>query len=462
VLFNSLDFIIFLCVVLPLYFVLRAHQRALLLAASLFFYGYWNPPYLILILISVGVDYVASRRIAAGAGSERRLWLGASILTNLGILGTFKYYGFFMANAEALAHSLGLGWTAPAMSLLLPMGISFYTFQSMAYTIDVYRSDFPPIHSFWRLLLFVTFFPQLVAGPIMRPAHLVPQLADGRRFDPEAFSEGMVRVARGLIKKLLFADTLGVYSNLVFSNPGDFNAIQTLLGVYAFAIQIYCDFSGYSDIAIGVARAIGYRIPENFDHPYESRSITEFWRRWHMSLSTWLRDYLYIPLGGNRKGPSRTYINLMLTMLIGGLWHGAAWNFVFWGGIHGGLLAVERVLGIGTSTAERMSPGWSAVRWIVTLHLVCFAWIFFRADGLDAAFQVLLNLVQGGWSVATLDLHMLNLLLLFVVASAIAPRLDWPRLSHHPVGVAGAMTALGVALLMMVQRVPTEFIYFQF
>jgi D-alanyl-lipoteichoic acid acyltransferase DltB (MBOAT superfamily) len=459
-LFNSLDFVVFLAVVYPLYFALRRRQRAVLLLASLFFYGYWSPPYLLLILASVAVDFVAAQRIHASRGSTRRLWLTASVVANLGILATFKYEGFFAANAAAVFGALGLDWAPPQLTLLLPMGISFYTFQSMAYSIDVYRGRFRPLTRFRDVLLFVSFFPQLVAGPIMRPSDLVPQFRDDVRLDPQALAEGLSRMGKGLVKKLLFADTLGAYVNLVFADPGQFDAGQILLAVYAFAIQIYCDFSGYTDIAIGLGRTLGYSIPENFAHPYHARSITEFWRRWHISLSSWLRDYLYIPLGGNRRGPSRTYVNLLITMAIGGLWHGAAWTFVIWGVLHGVLLAVERRLGLRDALSPPALGG--LLRGLITFHLVCLGWVFFRAANLADAGLILQTLANGGWQIDSLNGYMSTLVVVFVVLHELERRWPLARFAHTRGGLAVGMAALAASLAMMLNRVPAEFIYFQF
>ena len=459
-LFNSLDFLIFLAVVTPLYFLLPRVQRSLLLAASLFFYGYWNPPYLLLIFLSAAVDFFAAQRIARSRGRVRGLWLGASVATNLGILATFKYAGFLTENLAVLTSALGLDWIPAQVSLLLPMGISFYTFQSLAYSIEVYRGRYQPLSRFRDLLLFVSFFPQLVAGPIVRPAYLVPQLRDGVRFDAEAFTGGMARVGKGLAKKLLVADVLGAYVNTVFANPSQFDAAQMLMAIYAFAIQIYCDFSGYTDIALGVARSLGYRLPENFAYPYHAGSITEFWRRWHMSLSTWLRDYLYISLGGNRRGGGRTYLNLMLTMLLGGLWHGAAWTFVLWGGLHGAVLILERVLGVRDRKSRTALE--ATLRGLLTFHLVCLGWIFFRAEDLGAAKAVIDTLIHGAWSLSTLEPYLVGLMAAFALAHEVDRRWSFEVISRTPLGLAGSLAAIAISVAVLLHGTPSEFIYFQF
>ncbi|MFZ4576746.1 MAG: MBOAT family O-acyltransferase [Myxococcota bacterium] len=461
-LFNSLAFCCFLSVVYVLYFSLPRIQLMTLLLSGLLFYGWWNPPYLLLFLFTVGLDFIVGAKAAPSAGGHRKAWLVASIIANLSILGTFKYYNFFVHSAAEGLASLGIPWTPPAFTLLLPMGISFYTFQSMAYTIDCYRGTCKPIARFDRFLLFVSFFPHLVAGPIMRPENLVPQFRDGVRFRADWMALGAVQIARGYAKKLFIADGLAPYVNRVFTHPEQFSQAQLLVAVYAFAVQIYCDFSGYSDIAIGLGRTLGYTIPINFQHPYQSLSVTEFWRRWHISLSSWLRDYLYVPLGGSRSGPKRTYVNLMLTMVLGGLWHGAAFNFIVWGTIHGAMLAIERWLGV-SATARADLPLWQVwVRRLVVFHLVCVAWVFFRAETFSGAVAVLRGIFGGTSSGGAVSIMVLGWIAVFFVCHEVSRRVDWLKLSRHPLALGLSLSLLVVSVLVMFRRIPSEFIYFQF
>jgi len=400
-LFNSLTFLVFLPVVLLLLGVLpRAWRNAFLLVASYFFYGCWDWRFLGLLIGTTVIDFWVGLRIAAHDDeSTRRRILLLSLAANLGVLGFFKYYNFFVASAIALLESLGVQPHAPTLSIILPVGISFYTFQSMSYTIDVYRRATEPARNFWDFALFVAYFPQLVAGPISRKADLLHQITSPSKPTGASVNSALMLILLGLVKKVLIADMLAPEVERIFSHPDQFSAGVLLRGAYFFTFQIYCDFSGYSDMARGVSRLFGVELCINFNQPYLSQSITEFWRRWHISLSHWLRDYLYISLGGNRQGAWKTYRNLMLTMLIGGLWHGASWTFVAWGGLHGIYLAIERRLGVGQGASVVVhSPLMAALRRIalsvLTFHLVAFAWIFFRATTFETAFQYIFGLLQ--------------------------------------------------------------------
>ena len=365
-----------------------------LLAASYYFYAWWDWRFLGLILLSTAVDFLVGRAMASAVGTARRRLLLVSLVTNLGLLGFFKYAGFFVASFRAafgpLLEPLGFH-LGPLMDIVLPVGISFYTFQTLSYTIDVYRGRLQPCDRVVDFALFVAFFPQLVAGPIVRAADLLPQLREPRRPTWPRMWLGFRQFTFGLFKKLFIADRMAMFVDPVFANPGGFDAVTTWLAVTCYAVQIYCDFSGYSDMAIGIARGLGFDFEENFDHPYLSRSITEFWRRWHISLSSWLRDYLYIPLGGNRRGRRRTYINLMATMLLGGLWHGAAWTFVAWGLIHGLALAGDRATRPWRDAHLTAIPNWlrGTTGWVTTTVVVLVAWVFFRAAGFADAWSFL-------------------------------------------------------------------------
>ncbi len=393
--FDTPAFGFFLVLVVFLYWRLdRKGQNVLLLVASYIFYGWWDIRFLGLIFASTVVDFFCARFVGRSADpKKRRLFLAISVCVNLGFLGYFKYFNFFVDSFAALAHTLGL--PEPAIALLqvaLPPGISFYTFQELAYIVDVYRKEMEPAESFLDYALFISLFPHLIAGPIQRPSHLLPQVQNERRFDANSFYNGLILIFSGLFRKCVVADTCAIIANKAFAGQlGVPGFASTLLGVYAFAWQIYGDFSGYSDIARGSAQLMGFHFMVNFRQPYLATSLQDFWRRWHISLSTWLRDYLYIPLGGNRKGVAGTYRNLMLTMLIGGLWHGARWTFVVWGGIHGVGLALERMLlrRNADKRAGAMSPAGLWVRRILVFHLVCAAWLFFRAASFAEAFGMI-------------------------------------------------------------------------
>ena len=400
-LFNSIAFLCFLPLVLLGVSTLPQRWRnPFLLAASYFFYGAWDWRFLFLLFGTTCVDYWAAQRIAASAApSRRRGFLLLSLGTNLAVLGFFKYYNFFAGSAAQLLAALGIQASPWTLSVILPVGVSFYTFQSMAYVIDVYRGDMLPASRFRDYALAVAFFPQLVAGPIERISHLLPQLLAQVRPAPERIQVGLTLMMLGFTKKVLIADVLAPEVDLIFSHPGQMSSGLLLKGAYCFALQIYGDFSGYSDIARGVAELLGVRLIKNFEQPYLSQSITEFWRRWHISLSSWLRDYLYISLGGNRRGAWITYRNLMLTMLIGGLWHGANWTFVVWGGLHGAYLALERMVGVGRERVQWAGAGalaWAGAiaRIVVTFHLVTLAWIFFRAPNVAAALEYLRGILR--------------------------------------------------------------------
>jgi D-alanyl-lipoteichoic acid acyltransferase DltB (MBOAT superfamily) len=398
-LFNSITFLLFLPIVLLGANGLPARWRNLfLLAASYVFYGAWDWRFLLLLCGTTGVDYVAARQIAvAPTQARRRAFLLLSLGTNLVVLGFFKYYDFFVQSGAELLAMVGLPASPWTLSVILPVGISFYTFQSMAYVIDVYRGELPAVRDFRNYALAVAYFPQLVAGPISRMGQLLPQLQRRSRPTAERVQIGLGLMVIGFAKKVLIADLLAPEVARIFAHPGEMTSGMLLKGAYFFSLQIYGDFSGYSDIARGVSELLGVRLVKNFEQPYLSQSITEFWRRWHISLSSWLRDYLYIPLGGNRHGAWMTYRNLMLTMLIGGLWHGANWTFVVWGGLHGAYLAIERMLGIGREATATPGPlGWAnrVARMVLTFHLATLAWIFFRAPSIHSAMTYLTGLLR--------------------------------------------------------------------
>ena len=381
-LFNSLTFLLFFAIVLALHRLLPSARtrNAMLLGASYVFYAAWNPPYVLILWFSTALDWFLARCIFRSADPRRRRrLLLLSLISNLGLLALFKYATFLLANTQHLLAAIGIAFQPPAWDVVLPIGISFYTFASLSYTIDVYRGE---VRGDWKLLdyaLFVSFFPHLVAGPIVRASQLLPQIAAPRRATRDELGWGLTLSIIGLFCKVVLADSIfAPVVDAVYANPALYGALDSWAAVLGFSGQIYFDFAGYSLCAIGLALCFGYAFPDNFRFPYAARGFSDFWQRWHMSLSSWLRDYLYIPLGGNRRGRARTYLNLLLTMLIGGLWHGASWMFVLWGGLHGSYLALERVWRerkpVASQTSWRLACGV-----LLTFLVVTLTWIPFRA-----------------------------------------------------------------------------------
>ena len=400
-LFPTIQFAIFFVVVLTANWLLLPHRtrwKWFMLAASYLFYGAWDWRFVFLIVASTLVNQAAAVAMSRTDDPRRRkAAVVAAVAANLGILGWFKYYGFFVSSLINLGRSLAVDLPLPLLEITLPVGISFFTFQAMSYVIDVYRGDQEAV-PLLDVAVYLAFFPQLVAGPIVRSNEFLPQLhgaKDPRRVDA---TRAFGLVAGGLFKKVVVANTLaGAIVDPVFAAPSQFSALEILMGVYGYAVQIYADFSGYTDIAIGAALLMGFHFPDNFDAPYRALSIRDFWRRWHMTLSRWLRDYLYIPLGGSRGGRAATYRNLFLTMLLGGLWHGAAWTFVLWGGFHGALLAWERWRE-ETRVSPDVAAGPGRLFWqrVTTFHLVCLGWVLFRADSLSTVGEILGGLLDWG------------------------------------------------------------------
>ena len=393
--FNSLPFVIFFVIVCGLMALtnvnrvkallpwpLNSLRHVLLLLASYVFYGWWNWKCCFLML---GLTVVAYGCAAAYEKDGRKLWVTLGVVVPLVILGIFKYFNFFVDSFCAL---FGIA-RAGSLNILLPVGISFYTFQSLSYTIDVYRGKVRAEKSFVNVALYIAFFPQLVAGPIVKAGEYIPQLYEDRNISLDHLQQGVQAFALGLFKKVVIADNISIFVDAVYDTPAAFHAVTVLLAVAAYSIQIYCDFSGYSDMAVGCAKCLGYDLPRNFNLPYISKNVTEFWKRWHISLSTWLMEYLYFPLGGNRKGTVRRYINLMLTMLIGGLWHGASWTFVAWGGLHGLALCVHKLfLKAAQGREKKGNPFLSALSVLGTFCFVSLCWVFFRAGDFVTAMRV--------------------------------------------------------------------------
>jgi len=471
--FNSIHFLIFFPIVLTVYWGLRRSTTArqvFLLAASYYFYMSWSVTYGLLMLLMTAVDFVVAGRIAASTAQRtRRTWLLLSLTSNLGMLFLFKYYNFFMDNLDVVV-SAGGGQTGFFHhALILPLGISFFTFEALSYTIDVYRGALAPTRSFLRFCLFISFFPRLVAGPIIRASHFLPQLEAAPRFDDRAAEAGLGRIVLGLFKKMCIADVLGVtLVDPAFADPSGCSSWMLLIAMYGYAFQIYYDFSGYSDIAIGAAKMLGFDLPINFNRPYLATSMRDFWRRWHISLSTWLRDYLYVPLGGGHGTAWKTARNLGVVMLLGGLWHGAAWGFVVWGAVHGLLLAAGRLFhaatGINADAQDQPLPARLA-RIVLTFHLAAGCFVMFRAPDfttLSGYFASLVRPPAGGNTVPSIA----------YAALAVVALLEWTpsrwmdRLgrvySSLPCPVQGGVVGASLITFGALGGASVPFIYFQF
>lgn len=450
-------------------------RRVLLLLASYTFYGAWDVRFLALLAGSTLLDFTVARAVhRTGEGVRRRRFLLVSLVGNLGVLALLKYYGFFVESARALLSALGTSVSPPVLELVLPVGISFYTFQTLGYTIDVYRRRQVPTDSLLDFANYVAFFPQLVAGPIERASRLLPQMTRiGERGHGQSSGWGFIAV--GVFKKVVIADNLGAFVDVAYADPGATYSPMLLLATYAFAAQIYCDFSGYSDIAVGLGRLMGVELMQNFRAPYAAASPQELWRRWHISLSTWLRDYLYIPLGGNRGGRLAVQRNLVLTMLLGGLWHGAAWHFVLWGAFHGGLLALGRARPLSAAAARLPL----FLRRLLMFQLVCVGWVLFRAASVADARTVLVRIFDPArwelapWLEAVSEsdasgyLRLITALCFVVVAWQMATAVDTHavvrRLWRAP-WVVRLYFVVGLlyAAVVLVPEQPPPFIYFQF
>ena len=471
-LFPTIQFAIFFAVVLTANWVLAPRAGAwklFMLGASYVFYGAWDWRFVFLLIASTAANQAAAMGMArTDDDRERRGWLMAAVAANLGILGWFKYYGFFASSAYNALGRFNIEPPLPLLEIVLPVGISFFTFQALSYVIDVYRRTITPATPI-DFAVYLAFFPQLVAGPIVRASEFLPQLR--RRRDPGRIegARAFGLIAGGLFKKVVVANVLATeLVDAAFAAPEQYSAVELLVATYGYAVQIYADFSGYTDIAIGVALLLGFRFPQNFDRPYVALSIQDFWRRWHITLSRWLRDYLYIPLGGNQRGEQRTYVNLMATMVLGGLWHGAAWTFVVWGALHGVMQAVGRWRRSRPDAVHLPdTPVGRGLARLATFHLVCLAWIFFRSDSFTTAWTILTRIATAaGGGVDALTLPVLILIALGIgvqfVPRDIGVRLQTAgsRLRPVPLGLM-----LGAALLVLDALGPqgvAPFIYFQF
>ncbi len=464
--FNSFDFAVFLALVLVLYHTVpKKWQNLLLLVASYTFYGWWDWRFLGLILLVSAGDYYSAVSIhATNDEKKRRRHLMTTVIMDLGALFFFKYFNFFVDSFNSVLTFANMQPLTPIFRVTLPVGISFFTFQSMSHVIDVYRKEAPPASTLWNYLLYISFFPQLVAGPIMRTQDLLPQVQGERHTTSEDLSVGMVTLLWGLFKKVAVADNLALYVDTAYHNPASYNGITLWIATIFFAFQIYCDFSGYSDMAVGMARMMGFRLTWNFRTPYFSTSMREFWQRWHITLSSWFRDYVYIPLGGSKVPPAKTAANIMIVFLLSGLWHGAAWTFVIWGGLHGVYLVLERWL-FGKVRSVPLFTLQGLFRAGTVFLLTTFAWIFFRASSLSNAVDVITHLFSAGGHMLTkggarglIPLTAMLGMELWLGRQAIGERLEklgiWPR-------IAVAELAVVIALLFGVEH-GVQFIYFQF
>ena len=469
-LFNSFIFLFFLAVVLPIFYLLpkKSYKNTFLLAASYFFYGYWDWRFCLLLLLSTVVDYYIGLKIHnTDDEKKRKLFLYASLGINLGILGFFKYFNFFVDSFQTMMNSFGGNVDSLHLNIILPVGISFYTFQTLSYTFDIYRKRLEPTNNITDFALFVAFFPQLVAGPIERAKDLLPQLYNKLSPTKDQLKEGATLIVLGLFRKVMIGDTAGRIVDHIFGNLHLYKSIEIIAGVLLFGIQIYADFSGYSKIARGTAKLLGIELMINFEQPYLSRNITEFWRRWHISLSSWLKDYLYITLGGNRKGAARTYVNLMITMLLGGLWHGASWNFVIWGGLHGIYLAAHKFFSKERTDYDPITRLKDIPKVILTFILVAFTWLFFRATSWEST-QLIFSAIFDWQSSEYAHIFIQILLSYFILNFAldiIENRFGHTfvlRFKSVSVQLGILLSLFIVTLIYIFQAKPLPFIYFQF
>jgi alginate O-acetyltransferase complex protein AlgI len=467
-LFVEPQFLIFFAIVLGVYWSLRQneHRKSLLLLASYFFYGSWDWRFAVMLFVISFADYLFAWGLDRTDDPRRRKWLvTASVAMNLSVLFYFKYCNFFIDSAIALANKFGAHLSEPTLNIILPVGVSFFTFQSLSYTIDVYRKELKAVQKPKDYLLFSAFFPQLVAGPIVRPHYFLPQLTEARHVSTDQVKAMVLLFMIGFIKKACIADNISPYVDLVFATPVGYTNLSGLIAVWLYATQIYCDFSGYTDMAIAVAGLMGYKLVINFDAPYLAVSLQDFWRRWHISLSTWIRDYIYISLGGRNANRWITYRNLVYTMLAGGLWHGAAWTFVAWGGLHGLGQVVQQEFRRWVPITPRQEPWRTLASWFLTLNFVCICWVFFRASDFSTAFHIIGQycfLGNGGPN--TVPTWLLGLPPVLLTWQLLTRRIALPNLItalplNAYVAVLGISVAGAASMLPLGYR---PFIYFQF
>ncbi len=462
--FTEARFLFFFILVFGVYWAVDhlRFRKIWLLVASYAFYAAWDWRFLGLIIGSTVLDYFVGLKLENAVHPKRVVWV--SVVANLGALGFFKYFNFFLESGHSFFSWMGLDVSMPVLSIILPVGISFYTFQTMSYSLDIYYKKMAPVRDFWDLALFVAFFPQLVAGPIVRARDFLPQLAEKKSFGQVMVRRACMLFFIGYFKKMCLSDALlSTYADQFFAEPEKYDAFSSFLGVMCYTVQIYCDFSGYSDMAIACAALLGFSLCDNFNHPYLASNITSFWRRWHMSLSSWLRDYLYIGLGGNRGGALFTSRNLMLTMLLGGLWHGAGWNFVIWGGLHGLALMIHKAW---AGLAGDRQPGLRTVLgWPITLYFVSVLWIFFRSETFEKAWLICKSYIL--WD--TEGARQLPTRLIWVLTGLLAvhfiARKGWvqPLIKRLPNWAFAVLMGVLSALALHFAATNTQpFIYFQF
>ncbi|MEH0156172.1 MBOAT family protein [Limibacter armeniacum] len=476
--FNSIPFLAFIIAVIPIFYLLKGRMRMLfILLSSYFFYGWWDWRFLSLIVFSTFSDYLIGYQIGkTQSETNRKLLLILSLITNLGMLAFFKYFNFFIDSLDSTLGVIGLPPSGVVLHIILPVGISFYTFQTLSYTIDVYRKEIPVETDFLKFASYISFFPQLVAGPIVRAADFLPQMNDMNK-GPELKNilKGLDLVMIGYFKKVVIADSLSPLVGQIFENQANFNSINLIIGMVFFTFQIYCDFSGYSDIAIGFARMMGFEFPKNFNLPFISRSFSEFWRRWHTSLSSWLRDYLYISMGGNRKGKFNTYRNLMLTMVLGGLWHGASWNFIGWGILHGSYLVIERLWVTNLKRIDLYPKSgifhkvFEGLGIIIVFSGVCIAFVMFRTVDFNHTWSYLTGAFAfNGMSLASIvnKFHVMKGILLICILFLMENlnlRYNLQRfVSYSPILRAGMYAVVIWIISFAGTFLDNQFIYFQF
>ncbi len=463
--FSSFTFFIFFATIITIFLILKNQKakKIVLLFGSYFFYGYWDYRFLALIIFTSIFDFFIGKKISTSdSEKQRKKLLLMSVFVNLGVLAFFKYFNFFIGSAN-LAFG-GFGLNLGTLNIILPVGLSFYTFESMSYNIDVYKKKLKYCENILDFLLFIAFFPKLVAGPIVRASDFLPQLKNKIEIKSENFKFGIQIFIFGLIKKLVIADKLAFFVDNVFGNSNVFNSATIWFAVIAYSIQIYCDFSGYSDMAIGLARIMGFRLNENFNMPYLAMNISDFWKRWHISLSSWLRDYLYIPLGGSRKGNARTYINLMITMILGGLWHGASWNFVFWGFWHGTGLAIYRIFEKKIPQTKNILS--EIASWTLTYLFVLVGWVFFRAQNISTALEIIQKMfLPSQGKIQWLYEPMFLALPIVIIAHIIGREKfsnKYPALNLTSFRGAFAIVFILLGILYFSMKNVNPFIYFQF
>lgn len=472
-LFNSFEFVVFFITVFTLYWILNKNlklQNILLLVASYIFYGWWDWRFLFLLFFNSLVNFFLGKYIFnAKNEKQKKKLLYAALFFNLGLLGFFKYFNFFIDSFISFSSAVGIKTSVSTLNIILPVGISFYTFQALSYIIDIYRGNIKPVTNPISFFTFKAFFPQLVAGPIERASNLLLQIDVPRKFNVAWFKAGVFQIAVGFFRKVVIADSLAIYVDRIYGSPDLYDSNTLIFATVLYAFQIYFDFAGYSDIAIGTAKTMGFRFEQNFNLPYFSKSLTEFWRKWHMSLSYWLRDYLYISLGGNRKGKIMTYRNLMITMLLGGLWHGSSWNFVIWGAIHGVFLAIEKWM-MSLKLDLFKNHFVSKLGYLYTFSVVCFAWIFFRAQTFDNASLIISKIFN--YRLSPIFIGDINVFINMMVMLIIGILVDLTlRIRNVDLEVAAAdwstiklaiVTSIFLILLCLFFSSSNNFIYFQF